>query len=272
MKNIITFYSADNKVGTTMLCQSTAELIAKNKPQKKILIAHFDGNTGTEYTEKHQYCLDDIRLQLISDVLSLEDFLSICSCNGNLYSLEGCKNILIRKFYEPNQVKKLFDLLKDFFDLIIVDAGCSDRGLTMGALMYSDVNILVTTQQKSAHTKYMKMKELVFGELSINFELLVVNQFTYSSGSFLPTEKEIASLYKMEDDECIKIERSNYAWQAEYEKLPLTEYKEKAVMQGLNELVSYIEKATEFVNGTPISPKAKKKGLFQRKERKNAFA
>ena len=270
MKNIITFYSADSKVGTTMLCQTVAEMLAKLRPDKKVMVAHLDGNPGTEYTGKHQYCLDDIRLQLISDVLTMDDFLAICVKNDNLYSMAGCKNILVRKYYEPAQVEKLFVLMRDYFDIIIVDAGCSDRGLTIGSLLHSDANILVTTQQKTAHEKFLKMSEQVFRELSISFDQMIINKFSYSVGTFLPTEKEVASLYSLEDAKCVKVEMSNYAWQSEYEKIPLTEYKEKNVLQGLTELVSNILGMTEDVNTNMCQSKVKKKSIFRRKEQLNA--
>lgn len=270
MKNIITLYSADNKVGTTMLCQSAAEMLAKLNPEKKILIAHFDGNPGIDYTRKHQYCLDDVRLQLISDVIGAEDLLTICVKDNNLYSLKGCNDNLAKKLYQPENVKKIFDIIKNNFDIILVDAGHSENGLTIGSLLYSHNNLLVVTQQKTVHSKFISMDEQIFRSLSIKFEGLIVNKFSYSMGTFLPTEKEIANMYGFDDCEINTIEMSNYAWQAEHDKISLIAYKEKNIIQGVVALANKILALTENIDDNHKPVKGKKLNIFRRRDQVNA--
>lgn len=238
---INTFYGADAKVGVTMLTQVIAERAAKQMPEKNFLLLHLDGREGFDYVkEKSQGSLDTLRAAICAEVLTEDEIKTMCLTQGNLYLLRGTSNILERHtLYNIEIIEKLFKIVKTFFDYIIVDAGHSvDSPLTIGSLLNSDENVLVTTQQSSSRENYLTKEQQILSPLSINFSKLVVNKFSYSSGKLLDTEQTLSARYNLEN--VFSLPKVNYGWQAEYEKTSLITYKNKLFLQSTDNFVNYL--------------------------------
>lgn len=241
---ITVYFGADAGCGCTMVAQGTANLIAKNNLEKRVLLLNLSGHPGIEYSGMDfNYSIDDIHIKLKSKVLTISEFESVCSRKNNLYILQGSKSLMQSKEYMPEEIKSLLELVENKFDYVIVDAGnCIYLGLGIGALMYGCRNILVTTQSKLVIKRFFQ-KQTILSQLNIKFEGLIINK--YISKHFLLNEKEVKTSYEIED--CQILEYSAYGMQAENDWITIEnfdkEYEKalKAIMNltsdgGLNNL------------------------------------
>jgi MinD-like ATPase involved in chromosome partitioning or flagellar assembly len=227
MKRVVSIYGADSKVGVTMLAQCLSKSLADTYKDKKILLLHCDGHPGMNYfftSNAIRFGIDNLKAKLISDLLTLQELLDCCVSSGNLYILPGVYNFGDRKYYQPENVEALIKIALTHFDLVLIDAGSNlDLGLTVGALLYADVKILVTTQKNSAKVNYQAMNNQILSKININkFDCLLVNEFIKSGG--LLSEKQIKLEYGIED--VYLIPWSDFGWQADNEETILTELDE----------------------------------------------
>lgn len=215
---IIVYFGADYGCGCTMISCSTANSIAKNNPDKKILLMSLSGDSGSEYTNlSFSYGLDDIHIKLKSMVLTGKELESMCSIKKNLYMLQGSKSLKERKEYMPEEIQQLMNIAKDNFDYVIADAGSSvDLGMGIGALQSGGKNVLVTTQSPKTLARYAN-KESILSMLDIKFQTIVINRFL--SKHFLPSERAIKEHFNIE--ESFPIDYSDYRLQAEIDKVGL---------------------------------------------------
>lgn len=267
IKQVVTLYGAQSKVGVTMICQALTEYLANTNPDKNVILLHCDGKEGTNYSSiKHESCIDDIKVQLESDVLTADELISACVNKNNLYTLQGTKQLKERKGYHPASIEKLFHICREEFDIVVVDAGSSiDMGMAIGSLIHSDVNLLVTTQQAGSITSYLSKKHQILNELAIDFGMLIINKFAFSSGRFLPEEKTLSEKYEIREVQTVSM--SQYGWQAEHDKESLLGYKEKQYINEVEILGNNILSVLGYPN---LSSKKKKEWGFRKfRERRN---
>lgn len=262
MMQVVCFFGADSKTGTTMTCQAVAEELAALYPEKKILLLHLDGHQGTDFSNmRHGRCLDDIKAALLSDVLTLPELEDACGRDKNLFALEGALSLIERKKYLEEHVGKLFSLSKSGFDLILADAGSSiDMGLAVGALKHSDCRLLVTTQQPVALRRYRETDLQVLSKLEIGFQGLIVNKFIYSLQTFLPEAKELKEVYGI--DQYFEIPQLDYGWQAEVGKNSMRKYKDKWYTRSVQDIAGYIGTLAGFEECGLNEKIQKRKALF----------
>lgn len=249
MIQVVCFFGADTKVGTTMTCQAVAEELADSYPARKILLLHLDGSPGTEYSNlRYSRCLDDIKAALSSDVLTLSELQEACGKGRNLFALEGTLSLTERKKYLEEHVRKLLDLARSGFDLVFVDAGSSiNMGLSIGALMHSDYRLLVTTQQRGSLNRYQETNLQVLSKLDVCFQCMIVNKFVYSMKTFLPGERELREVYRI--DQYYEVPQLEYGWQAEAEKTSLLTYKDRWYKRGVQSIAGHIGTLAGFEEG-----------------------
>lgn len=249
---VITFYGADSKVGVTMTAQASAEAFAEKYPNKRILLLHLDGNSGMEYHQKKfDACLDDLKAALLSRVLTSAEVAAACQKKDNLYQLIGISNYSTRKELSPKHVKQLLELLD--FDICIIDAGSNfEMGLTIGALLYSDDNYLVTTQQQVPIDRYSNVNEQILKRLGVKFKLLIVNKYVHSIK--LDHTGRLEEKYAVAQS--AEVPMLDFGWQAEREGESLRAYRSEAyhrAMEGLVKIMvgsaGYLEAAdTEVIS------------------------
>ena len=87
MKRMIAFQGADAKVGTTMVSQSVAELIASSRKDLKVFFAACNGKSGTEYFQTIGEWIENVRISLENRVVSKLELLENCRQTDNLYFL-----------------------------------------------------------------------------------------------------------------------------------------------------------------------------------------
>ncbi|GKX28713.1 hypothetical protein SH1V18_11930 [Vallitalea longa] len=237
-KNIITFFGADTKVGTTQIAQSIAEKIT-DKTDAKVCLIFLDGEVGTDYINvDFKNNIDSIKIKLISGLVTVDEILDIAETGKNkkLLMIEGTKSILYRKEYQPEHISQLLNILSLACDVVIVDAGSYiDRAMSISALTATNHRYLVTTQQANSLRRYVE-KRPILEILSLDDFQVIVNKHM-QEGSLL-TNYDVAKTYGQ--PYLAKINFSRYALEAEKDRKTLIHYNDKDLNKDINKLTDVI--------------------------------
>lgn len=233
-KNVITFFGADKKVGTTMITQSCAEILAKNT-NRKVIVLMLSGDVGTYYIKvKDDYAgLEQLKIKLENKILKSNELIYNCIKKDDLYILPGINNFLKARQFHPEYIDYLIELAAKEFDLVLIDAGCNiDSGMAIASLNATDKKYLVTTQQNIPKLKFEKTEQ-VLRQLHINPEdfLLIVNN--YLADDAIYTASQIADMYRT--SLCSYVPSLGFVgWQAEYDNKTLIHYNNKDYNDKIN--------------------------------------
>ncbi|MDD3350183.1 MAG: hypothetical protein PHC40_04920, partial [Eubacteriales bacterium] len=231
---------ADAKVGVTMLCQSLAETMASHFPKRRIMLLHFGGNCGIDYTESGDaLSLDDLKSALLSNVLQSSEILSACAKKqDNLYQLPGISVLSSRREYEPEHIHRFLSLCQA--DLILIDAGANyELGLTIGALRYADSRYLIATQQAVVFDRYAGAAKQILVPLGVQFAGLILNQ--HIANPMLDGADLWQKRYGL--PVVSTVEFSDYGWQAEKEKESLLHFRDTRYTKSMEKLMEHIAEA-----------------------------
>jgi septum formation inhibitor-activating ATPase MinD len=241
--NIVVFYGADAKVGTTQIAQSVAERVS-DKTNLKVFLGFLNGEPTTNYIEtENSYNLDTIKVKLVNQILSINEILDICTKKNNLYILQGTESILERRHYHPVHIEYLLELVSNEFDLIIIDAGSNiELGMTIASLNSTPYKYLVTTQQESILVNYNRVYEQVLSRLDIKDFLVIVNK--YIDEPMLHTSYQVAQLYK--GTLASTLPHLNWGWQSEKDKKTLLHYEEPQYTEGIDQIIKLISNQVKF--------------------------
>lgn len=264
--NVIAFFGADSKVGTTTTALAIAEDIAKNT-NCKVCYLNLSGYPSYEYIKSFSISsgLDSIKPKIFNEILSADELMSSVIKNDNLYILLSSKNLLNLRFYYPEHVDFLISLASTTFDIVIVDAGYNPitSGLYVGVLNSVKNKFLVTTQLPSSKALFEYIKEQIYKELDVDMSkfLLIVNKYIDSPD--YPTAAKVAEDYDISLASYIPY--CEYSWQAEFERSTLmgfdAEYDSK--IQLLSNIICK-QVGIEYKNTQ--SKNIKKHFLFRRKK------
>lgn len=225
--SIITFFGADSKVGTTMIAQSTAELLAKNTGLKVGLL--FLNNNPSNYyiRKKDKLGIDGIKNKLFNNILTSAELIDSCiQPIHNLFILSGVEYLLDARLYQPEYIDRLIKLATEKLSIIIIDAGSNvDSGIAIAALNATKYRYLVTTQQEIIRKNFERIDRQVFKQLHIDSSsfMLVLNKYISSNNIY--SAVQLAELYKM----TLAVHVPNLdllGWQAEFDQKSLLEYEQ----------------------------------------------
>lgn len=239
-RNIHLFYGADSKVGTTMIAQVNAELIAEYTDQKVCLLLM--GNNPVHYFDSKSDVggIDTIKIKLFTDILTKEDLIksSIKTKHENLIIIPGPANIQDRRYYQPEHAEKLIDLASKHFDMVIVDAGCDvERGLSVGAVRMAKSKFLVTTQQQNARDEFLRVADQVFKPLQIEKKHFFCILNKNIAGGL--QSKQITAAYGMPVVGTVPY-LDVKGWQAEIEHKSLLHYNDVSYYESIAETARFI--------------------------------
>lgn len=240
-KNIITFFGADSKVGTTMITQSTAEMLTKNT-NAKIGLFFLNGNPSNHYLKQREKMgLDDIKIKLFNNILTSDELISACVTEDKaLYVLSGVESMLDIRHYHPEHIDSLLKLASEKFNLILIDAGSNlDSGLAIASLNSTSNRYLVTTQQEVARRSYERSERQILNLLDINSNdfMLIVNKYIKSNGILNATK--IADIYNMPLATFIP-NLDTLGWQAEFDHKSLLDYGQEQYIKQIDQLAKVI--------------------------------
>lgn len=225
--SIITFFGADSKVGTTMIAQSTAELLAKNTGLKVGLL--FLNNSPSNYylRKNDKLGIDGIKNKLFNNILTPAELIDSCiQTIPNLFILTGIEYLLDARQYHPEYIDRLIKLAAEKLNIIIIDAGSNvDSGITIAALNATKYRYLVTTQQEIIRKNFERIDRQVLKQLQIDSSsfMLVLNKYISSNNIY--SAVQLAELYKM----ALAVHVPNLdllGWQAEFDQKSLLEYEQ----------------------------------------------
>ena len=176
MSHIIVFHGIDHKAGCTMVSQSVAELIAKEKKELAVLFAALNGRRSAGYVKEKTATMDDYKIQLKSGIGVDKNTLSPTRKTENLYIVAGVEREEEVRYYLPDMAQTFIESLCKKFDLLIIDAGSEiDNGLAFGALKTKSLKYLIMEQCEGSLTRHEKMKE-IYERLDIGFDRYVINK------------------------------------------------------------------------------------------------
>lgn len=225
--SIITFFGADSKVGTTMIAQSTAELLAKNTGLRVGLL--FLNNSPSNYylRKNDKLGIDGIKNKLFNNILTPAELIDSCiQTIPNLFILTGIEYLLDARQYHPEYIDRLIKLAAEKLNIIIIDAGSNvDSGITIAALNATKYRYLVTTQQEIIRKNFERIDRQVLKQLHIDSSsfMLVLNKYISSNNIY--SAVQLAELYKM----TLAVHVPNLdllGWQAEFDQKSLLEYEQ----------------------------------------------
>lgn len=240
-QNIITFFGADSKVGTTMIAQSTAEMLAQNT-NADIGLFFLNGKPSTCYMKrKDKIGLDDIKIKLMNNILTSNELTEACvKENHHLYILPGAEFLLDVRHYHPEHIEQLIKLAAERFSLIIIDAGHNiDSGMAIAALNMTKNKYLVTTQQEMTRKNYERMESQVFRRLQIEPDdfMLVVNKYVNTNRIY--SAKQVSDLYRM--TLAVSVPHLEFlGWQAEFDQKTLLHYDNESYNRHVDQLAKII--------------------------------
>ncbi len=236
-RNVITFFGADSKVGTTMIAQSVAELLAK-KTDIKIGLFFLNNNPSTNYTKNNDISsLDNIKIKLFNNILKSEELMDICIKEENdLYILPGIDYYPDFRQYHPEHIERLIELAAEKFNILIIDAGSNiDSGLAIASLKLAKIKYLVVTQQEAVRKNFERIEAQTFNQLNIDAKqfMLVINK--YIKSNYIYNTRQMAGIYKMMLAASIP-HLEFLGWQAEIERRTLIHYESESFNRQIDSL------------------------------------
>ena len=119
----------------------------------------------------------------------------------------------------PKEVSNILEGLKNSYENIVIDSG-SDiySGLVVGAIENADINVVVTTQQKSSLDRLKVCVSDLIKPMKVKCDL-VINK--YIEGAFASI-KDITALGEFGDVNVVRY--SQYGWEAEQQMSSLMKY------------------------------------------------
>lgn len=241
--NIIVFFGADEKVGTTQIAQSVAERLAQ-KTSLKIFLGFLNGKPSLDYIENDtNFSLDTLKIKIINQILDRNELLDVCIKKDNLYILKGVNSILDKRHYHPEHIEYLLKLISKEFDVVIIDAGSDiELGMTIGALNTTQYRYLVTTQQEIAFNNYKRIKSQVLNRFDIKDYMIIVNKFIESER--LNTQYHIAKLY--EGTLASSVPYLSWSWQSEQERKSLLHFNDQEFINSIDKIITLISTQINF--------------------------
>jgi len=178
--NVISFFGAGPCVGSTMISQAVSSAISKHT-DKRVIYISLDSEEAMGYLNinTNGAGLNTIKEKLINNLLTIEEFNLSCVKNESLYILPGEVDLKNVRHYHPEHIEKLIEFAKESFDLVVINAGSSVNGMSIGALNSCDTKFLITTQSTKNDIYFSKLMNQVFNSIGINNEdfLLIVNKY-----------------------------------------------------------------------------------------------
>ncbi|NLP30833.1 MAG: hypothetical protein GX363_06880 [Clostridiales bacterium] len=237
MSQMFVFHGVDSKVGTTMISQSVAELIADNLKDKKILFASLNGRLNDQYADHVGESIEGIKIYLDNKVLSTNELMESCKRTDNLYHIAGIDSIGVSRYYHPETAMYFLEAIEDCFDIIVVDSGNElDDGLAIGALEGIKEKFCIITQQESVLKRYEKL-ETIYKKLGISFNCVIINKYNTSNSYDLDY---ITNRLSISSEEIMKVEMTDLYLQAEMDCCTLIHYNDRNYINDIIEISNKI--------------------------------
>ncbi len=245
LSNVITFFGADSKVGTTMIAHSVAELLAKHTELSVGLLC-LNNNPSREYLKSSiNTGIDNIKIKLFNNVLSADELVQVCVKESDaLYILPGVDYSPDARLFLPEHIKRLIRMAAKKFDLVLIDAGSNiDSGLAIASLKLAKIKYLIITQQEAVRKNFKRIENQVFRDLGLDIKkfMLIVNK--YIGSDFMHTSQQLSNLYGAILATVVP-HADFFGWKAEVEEQTLLHYG----LRSYNNQIDYLCKIIAMQN------------------------
>lgn len=198
LKEVITFFGADAKVGTSMIAQSVAEELAAKK--KDVLLIFASQELYDEYidTDDNHTSIDDIHL-VLPDKLQPADISHITQSHNGFDYIKGTVRATELRFFHEEVINAIIHLVAKKYDYIIIDGGHNYQyPLPVYSLLAASKRVYVLTQDYRTVARFNNtlktiLKSRVFTTLAN--EQILINKYSKNEGIYsLDNIKEMFGL------------------------------------------------------------------------------
>lgn len=197
MENVTVFWGVDHKVGTTMIAQSYAEVLAsKNKrsdykktdnkksDSNSVLLLTLSEGLGDDFFSGTAVSVNELRSKLSCGLLTEEDIKRSgleSTTQGEpidgIYKINGILNPKDSYAFTVEMVQDFIKMASNAFSHVVVDCGTGLHSpLTIAPLTSKSNNIFVLSQSESALRKWDELSEQM-SKSGIMPQSVVVNKF-----------------------------------------------------------------------------------------------
>lgn len=237
MEKLFAFHGIDHKVGTTMIAQSVAELIATERKKLKILLITLNGRKNAGFLRENVETIDNYRMQIDSKIIVSRDFMGGTKKTENLHVLAGLVKENEERYYYPDSAAYLLEAIEDQFDIIIGDTGSEmDNGLALGGLLLSDNNYLVMSQMESSLRRFEELVDR-YEQANVKFNQYIINKFEEKDPY---TIQYMSKRLFLDKDLFLKVRKVDYGKQAEMEYKTLIEFRDEGYKGDIGRIASQI--------------------------------
>ena len=176
MREVITFFGAEPKVGTTMVAQSVAEELLNAGYKTLLIFASSELYDAYLNTESNETSIDDLR-EL--ERLEPKDISRVIKTVSGLDYIKGVVKPFKIRYFNPNILPELIEVVRNKYDYIVIDGGSNYQyPLPISALLAADRRFFVVTQNPKAVLKLNNLMETllaspVFKKKKTKDELIV---------------------------------------------------------------------------------------------------
>jgi len=252
MGQIVVFHGVEHRVGCTMISQSAAELISKEKKEINVLFAALNGRRSMEYMRENVVTVDDYKIELKCGIGIDKNTLSANKKADNFYVIGGIEKEEEVRYFVPGMTETLVESLQSNFDILIIDSGSDiDNGLAFGALKMDGIKYLVMEQSESSVKRYEKMAA-IHEKLGISFNKHIINKYFEDDPL---TQKYISSRLSIDSSHFLNVVHSDRGRVSEMEYKTLLETAHEKYKSDILIIANDIMKA---INSEPIRIKRKR--------------
>lgn len=236
MANIHVFHGVDSKSGTTMISQSVAEFLAKNKKDHKVIFLSLHGRPGTEYVDRVGESMEGLKLHLGNEMLNVERLMERSRRRDDLYQVGGVYSLDQVRAFTPDMCVYLLESIAPVFDLVIVDSGNDlDNPLALGAFEASK-NIYCVLSQQEAMLNRHELLQPYYEKLGLDFKAYILNKFITSDPRTVSYVEKRLGLEKP----LVRVDWSDYNRLAETEQKTLLNCGDSKFSKGIHTLANLV--------------------------------
>lgn len=216
MSHIISFLGGDSQVGTSMIAQSVAETLFRQKHQ--VLFISGSGKYGDDFLNCGlEKSIDKVKANVLSGRLKGTELVQISERQQEFNVIGGTLHPLHHNDFPEDTFQILLAEAEEPFEYIVIDGGDgSDVNLSESAMSIAESLYFVITQQPKSIRRFQLMKGYKATETMKKSKLLLNK---YSKEPSLMTRKEVEKICKQNIE--VAIPYMEYGWQAEMEKRTL---------------------------------------------------
>lgn len=195
MKEIITFFGGEAKVGTTMICQSFAEELALRG--KQVLLLFASSELYDNYIQSDESAgIDELReLENVTQ----GDVKKLINKKGNLFFISGVRRPFLIKYFSPELIKNICCVVEDEFDYIVVDGGSNYQyPLPMSALSAATKRYFVIIPKARCIARFRTFHGLLLKSPTVGIsqkDEIILNKFYKNANAYSP--EDISDIFSL---------------------------------------------------------------------------